>query len=155
MEDDVIFIENFEKMFEERFANLPDNWKLFMLSSYQISWEDCYWTGKKDLRNLIQANTESWGGYGYLLKREAAEAIVKKTQHLFKNIEKPSLEEIAAIPLEFRPESLLFMIPRQVTYISRPFLVIEKSEDTYLQSSVQLGNHKKYFDAHREGLTYS
>lgn len=64
-EDDVIFIEDFEERFQTTFSNLPDNWNVFMLCSYQTSWEGCLWAGKNPgLNNLCLINHMSFGAQG-------------------------------------------------------------------------------------------
>jgi len=155
LEDDVLFIDDFHQKFKEQYDNLPDHWKLFLFATYQLNWDGCNYKGKNwELRNILQATDQSFGAYGYIIKRSVAQYMIQFVNKYVKDIYHPTVQEIWD-SRHLASEDILAQSEREFSYFSHPFLVIEKSSDSFIQVNSRLQNHVNYFASNKRGNHYS
>lgn len=158
LEDDVLFIDDFQSRLETVMKNLEEGWKLLMLCTYQSTWDGCWWAGKdKSIQNLALINSSSFGTQGYIMTRDAAEHVLFKfSRYISVPIDKLTNDDLnEIIQKDLTSEAFTMEFVGNGGYMSCPFLIIESSEDTNIQSNEQLAKMKIYFEGNKKGNRYS
>jgi hypothetical protein len=91
-----------------------------------------------------------------LTRNAAREVLDRFSRYNVNDFDTLSSDDIKSIADEYiKSEYIITNFFGNGGYISRPYLVIETSEDSNIQSSVQLENMRNYFRAHSHGHTYT